>query len=79
VRNVGTSTIDGPVQIVFSSLPASVTLANASGTHNDSPYITISTTLALAPGQTAAISVQFSNPSNAQMHFTTAVYSGSFN
>lgn len=76
IKNVSGSTISGPFQIAFESLPGGVTLENASGTYNGSPYITVNVTN-LTAGQSASVSVQFSDPSLASITFVPVVYSGS--
>jgi hypothetical protein len=76
ITNISRYTFNGPFYIVFTSLTGGVTLANASGTYYGSPYITVNTT-SLAAGQSATVSVQFSNPANAKINFTPAIYSGS--
>jgi hypothetical protein len=80
ITNIGTATITTPshFQIVLTGLPANVTVANSSGTFNQSPYITIPTAVSLAPGQSASVAVHFANPSNATIHFTPEVYAGTF-
>jgi hypothetical protein len=77
VTNVSGNAASGPFQIVFASLPSAVTIANASGTYNGRPYITLNTSLAV--GQSASVAVQFSNPSNTAINATPVVYTGSFN
>ncbi len=79
IKNISTSALNGPFQILFTSLPSGVTLANATGTFNGSPFITVPSVTSLAPGQSATVSVQFSDPSNVKINFTPVIYSGSFN
>jgi hypothetical protein len=76
VRNVSSSAISGPFQIVFTSLPAGVVLANQSGWWGN-PVITVPSITALGPGQSSTVAVQFKNPSNAKITFTPRIYSGS--
>jgi hypothetical protein len=78
VQNTGTQAIAGPVQIVLTSLTPGVTLADATGVTNGSPYITVLGSTGLSPGQAANVKVQFHNPSNALINFTAVTYSGSF-
>jgi hypothetical protein len=54
-------------------------VANATGAFNGSSYLTVPSVASLAPGQSAAVTVQFKNPSNAVINFTPVVYSGSLN
>ena len=77
VVNTGTGALAGPVQVVFSNLPAGVTLINATGTTGGSPYMTISAG-ALAAGATVTVPVQFTNSGTAAIAYTNRVYSGTF-
>jgi hypothetical protein len=77
IKNVSSSSIGGPFQIVFMSLPSGVTLTNALGTYKGNPYITVNV-VTLGPGQSATVSVQFSNPSNVTINVSPVIYSGGF-
>jgi len=77
VENSSLNTVSGPIQLLLTSLPAGVTLANSTGTFDESPFITVPVT-SLAPGETTAVNVIFRNPSNARINFTPKIYSGSF-
>jgi len=79
VNNISGSVINGPIQILFTSLPAGVTLADAGGMYNGSPFITVPTVTNLAPGQAATVNVQFRDPSYARINFIPVIYLGSFN
>lgn len=79
ITNVGSSSIDGPFQVVFDSLTNGVTLANATSTFGGWPFITVQSAGSLSPGQSASVSVQFANPSNATINAIPLVYTGSFN
>jgi hypothetical protein len=64
LTNNGTTTISGELYIVFTGLPAGVTLANASGTDdNGNPYLLVNVGT-LARGKSFTFSVFFSDPSN---------------
>jgi hypothetical protein len=76
VTNTGASAIVGPIEVVLSSLPAGITLVNATGNYGTSPYVTLSGA-SLAPGQSAQAAVQFRDSSNAKISYTPLVYSGS--
>jgi YVTN family beta-propeller protein len=83
ITNIGSSAINGPLQILFTGLPAGVTLANATGEFSGSPYLTITVAGvapggggSLAPGQSATASVQFDDPLFAAIKFTPVLYSG---
>jgi len=77
ITNTSNAVITGPFQIVLTSLTSGVTLVNAAGTFGGWPYITVPGAASLASGQSATVSVQFRNPSNALIHFTPTIYSGS--
>ncbi len=79
VKNIGSSAISGPLQIVLFGMTVGVALANATANLSGTPYLTIPAVTNLAPGQSATVSVQFKNPSNATINFTPAIYSGSIN
>jgi hypothetical protein len=78
ITNISSSSINGPVQVDFTSLPGGVTLSNATGSYGGNPYITaVPSGSTLAPGASATIAVQFSNPSNVTITATPVIYSGS--
>jgi hypothetical protein len=79
VTNIGSSAITGPLQIVFFGMPAGVTLVNATNNLSGTPYMTLPATAGLAPSQSATVSVQFKNPSNATINLFPVIYSGSIN
>jgi hypothetical protein len=79
IANVSGSVVNGPFQIVFMSLPSDVTLADPTGSFYGNPFITVPSITALGPGQTAMVTVQFSNPLNSVVNFTPAIYAGSLN
>lgn len=77
IKNTGVSTVNGPFQIVFSSLTPGVTLTNATDSFQGSPFLTVPGITSLAPGQSATIAVQFGTPSPAQINFKPVTYAGS--
>lgn len=77
LKNTGAATVNGPFQIVFSSLTSGVQLVNATDTFQGSQFLTVPAVVNLAPGQSTTVSVQFSDPSMASIHFTPIVYEGS--
>ena len=79
LTNTSGSAISGPIQMLLMGMPPTVTLANATGELSGTPYLTIPALAGLAPGQSVTVSVQFNNPSNATIHFTPTIYSGSIN
>jgi hypothetical protein len=79
VKNVSPSAIVVPLQIAFSALPSGVILVNATDAYNGNPVITAPATASLGPSQSVSFTVQFRNPTNTQITFTPAAYSGSLN
>jgi hypothetical protein len=79
VLNTSGQSIAGPIEIVLTNLTAGVTLVNGTGTFVGNPYITVLASGSLAAGQSANVAIRFSDPSNASIHFTPVVYSGSLN
>lgn len=69
--------ITGPFHVKLAKLPAGVSLANASGTHDGVPYITASAS-AIAPGATVSVSTVFNNPSKVGINYDAAIITGSF-
>jgi hypothetical protein len=78
IKNISTTAINAPLEIVFSALPAGVTLANATGTAAELPYLAVSGIGRLTPGQSATVNVQFRNAGKLQITFTPVIYSGGF-
>jgi hypothetical protein len=77
ITNTRSSTVNGPVEVVFNGLPSGMTLANAAGTApNGSPYLTIASSL--AAGGSASVMATFSNPSNVLIPISLTIYSGAF-
>jgi hypothetical protein len=79
VLNTSGQSIAGPIEIVLTNLTSGVTLLDATGTFVGNPYIAVLASGSLAAGQSANVSVRFSDPSNALIQFTPVVYSGSLN
>jgi hypothetical protein len=77
ITNTSGATINGPVQIDLSGLPAGVTLLNASGTHNGVPYVTASAG-PIAAGATVSVNTTFSNPNKVAITYTTTINSGTY-
>jgi hypothetical protein len=71
VTNIGGSATPDPLHVGFAGLPATVTLVNATTVVGGVPFITLSGSL--APGQSASFTVQFSNPSNVNIHYSSIV------
>jgi hypothetical protein len=79
VKNVGNSTINGLLQIVFTSLPAGVSLTNATNMFSGMPYITVPAITSLSAGASATVTVRFRNPNKETINFTPVIYSGKLN
>jgi hypothetical protein len=77
ITNTGNQTTPASLQLVFNDLAAGVSLENAAGMFNGSPFITLPAGTTLSPGQSVAVSVQFSDPGNSRIMFIPVVYSGS--
>jgi hypothetical protein len=79
IANKGTTALTRPLTIVLTQLTAGVTAIGPTGTQAGvGPYYLVPGTSALATGQTATVTVQFSNPANAKIVFVVKTYSGSF-
>jgi predicted extracellular nuclease len=75
-NNTGAA-IAGPFQIEFDNLPAGVTLANATGSHNGAPTLS-SSAASLSPGQSITLTVSFKNPAKVSINYATKIFSGTF-
>jgi hypothetical protein len=78
VRNISKEKYLRPAASVLTDLPPGVTLANATGTYLGNPYITIPGVTTLKPGDAASVEVEFNNPSNVKVGFTSVTYAGQF-
>jgi YVTN family beta-propeller protein len=86
LTNISSSAISAPLQILFTGMPANVTLVNATGNLSGTPYVTVPVASltpgqvpSLAPGQSVTVPVQFKNLSNVLINSTPVIYSGSIN
>jgi len=75
IKNVSAASYAGPIDLVLTKLSPGVTVANATGTYNGSPYLAASAT-ALAAGASISVAVQFSDPTDVAILPTPVVYSG---
>jgi len=66
-------------KMVLTNLTAGVTLTNASGSYLGNAYITVPGVVALTPGQSAIVQLQFNNPGRVKVTFTPVTYSGQLN
>jgi hypothetical protein len=79
ITNIGATPIAAPVTIVLASLSAGVTAVNANGTApGQGPLYNVAAASGLAPGQSATVSLVFTNPTNARISFVVKTFSGSF-
>ncbi len=76
LTNVSSSTISGPLQMIFGAMPAGTKLVNATGDLFGIPYLTVSDAPVLATGQSIVVPAQFRNSSNTAINFTLEIYSG---
>lgn len=76
-KNNTAATISGPFHVTFNGLTAGVTIDNASGSKDGAPYVTAANGQ-LAAGETATLSVTFSNPSRAAIGYGNTIYTGNF-
>jgi hypothetical protein len=79
VKNNSANTLTAPISLVLQNLSETVTLAGATGVTEyvaplGSPYITSG--VSLAPGKSTSFTLQFENPMNAAISYTTRVVSG---
>jgi hypothetical protein len=76
ITNAGSHTTSASLQLVLTDLTAGVSLENATGMFDGSPFITLPAGTTLLPGQSVAVAVHFSNPANSRITFIPVVYSG---
>jgi hypothetical protein len=79
LTNASSYAIIGPVSLVLDSLSSNATLFDAAGVTASqlpagSPYVT--TSISLAPGQSVSFALQFTNPTKAEITYTTRVLAG---
>ncbi|MDB5911145.1 MAG: hypothetical protein JWP34_5262 [Massilia sp.] len=76
ITNTSGSTLSGPLSLSLGGLTSGVSLFNASGaTADGNPYIIV-TTGSLAPGQSVSVVLQFSNPFNVAINYSTRLLAG---
>ena len=79
LKNTSSTTIAGPVSLVFDQLTANVALYNPSGTTSlilpaGSPYLNVDAIL--SPGQSVSVQLQFTNPGNVSVTYQARVLAG---
>ncbi|MGO9230320.1 MAG: Ig-like domain repeat protein, partial [Bryobacteraceae bacterium] len=75
ITNTSANAIAGPLQLVLSGLPSTVTAANNTGMFQGNPFWT-SSVPSLAPGASVEVIVQFSYKAGTNFGTTPTVYSG---
>ncbi len=78
VINVGGTTIQGPVDVVFTLMSRGITLLNADGTYNGNQYRVLPGVTMLGQWQQVSVPIRFSNPNGVNVAFIPVVYSGVF-
>ena len=83
LTNNGSDAVTGPLALVIGSLTPGVTLANADGTTANvtptgTPYVfaPLDANSQLGPGQSLTVTLQFTNPKNVAITYSTQVYAG---
>jgi hypothetical protein len=75
LTNKTAATINGPISIEFDNLTTGVSVDNPTGTRLGAPYVTLPNA-SIAAGQSATITVIFSDPSKAPIGYNAAIYTG---
>lgn len=83
LRNIGSTAVAGPLSLVLDGLTASAVLFNRSGlTSCSSPigsaYVDAvnSAGVSILPGQTVTLTLEFTNPTNQPINYTTRILAG---
>ncbi|MBP1208021.1 hypothetical protein JOD97_006108 [Duganella sp. 1411] len=76
ITNTGSINLNGPLHLVLKDLTAGVSLANASGTYEGSPYITVQG--GLEPDGSVTIPLIVDNPAKVGVGYAAKIYSGTF-
>jgi hypothetical protein len=76
ITNTGSINLNGPLHLVLKDLTAGVSLANASGTYEGSPYITVQG--GLEPDGSVTIPLIVDNPAKVSVGYAAKIYSGTF-
>jgi pectate lyase len=77
LTNNSGAALTGPVQLVLEGLPAGVTLDNASGLRNGSPYVTVKDA-SIAAGASVTVPLTYSNPGKLAISYTNSIHIGIF-
>ena len=77
IKNTSGTAITGPIQLVLSGLPNTMTAANNAGTYQNNPYWTATGSI-LNAGASVQITVQFSYAAGTNFSTAAAAYQGVF-
>jgi len=77
LTNNSGAAVSGPVQLVLEGLPGGVTLDNASGLRNGSPYVTLKDA-AIPAGASVTVPLTYSNPGKLAISYTNSIHIGIF-
>ncbi len=77
LTNNSGAALSGPFQLVLHGLPAGVTLDNASGLRQGSPYVTVKS-VSLAAGASVTVPLTYSNPGKLPVSYTNSIHIGIF-
>lgn len=73
ITNSSASTIAGPFSVAIDALSTNASLSNRSGNTSSGSYINIPGASQLAAGASASVTLQFANPTNAAINYTTRI------
>ncbi|KAF0219890.1 MAG: alkaline [Geobacteraceae bacterium] len=74
ITNTSATPISGQLIVSLNNLTSGVTLTNAGGTDNGTPFVKPVMTGDLNPGASITVPLAFSNPSNAKINFTPVTF-----
>jgi hypothetical protein len=77
LTNTGSAALSGPFQLQFDGLVAGATLVGANGSHDGSPYLSVSQS-SLAAGASITVPVSFTKASGGVTYSAVKIYSGNF-
>lgn len=77
LTNTSGATLAGPFQLVFDNLTAGVTLDNASGMRDGTPYVSIAGA-PVAAGASVTVPLTYSNPNKIAIGYTNTIFVGTF-
>ncbi len=75
LKNTGTSSLNGPINMELTGLSAGVTLTNATGSYNGVPYIK-TTANTLAAGQSITVAISLRNPNKVSVSYVVKTLTG---